>query len=266
MLPTPSTSHVDTDCIYEPAEDSFLLLDTLSSEGETRFLTQQFAGHQPAEHHDEPNPSPLVLEVGSGSGVVLAFVTAHAHAILGRADVIALGTDVNTFACKATVQTVTQACQATKAKDADGAGFLLATMSADLTSPLRDGVVDLLIFNPPYVPSPAVPELQYVKPGIAISDTECTSRTFEEGSHLLQLSYDGGVDGIEVTNRLLERLPDMLNLARGTAYILLCAQNKPGEVMQRIRGWGDGWSVAVVGHSGKKAGWEKLQIIRIWRG
>lgn len=264
MLPTPSTSHVDTDCIYEPAEDSFLLLDTLSSEAETHFLTQRLAGHQSPGHHDEPNPSPLVLEVGSGSGVVLAFVIAHANAILGRADVIALGTDVNTFACKATKQTVAQACQATRAKDADGSGFLLATMSADLTSPLRDGVVDLLIFNPPYVPSHAVPELKYLNPGKATSGTECTSRTFEEDSHLLQLSYDGGVDGIEVTNRLLEQLPNLLNLARGTAYILLCAQNEPGEIMQRIRRWGDGWSVAAVRHSGKTAGWEKLQIIRIW--
>lgn len=266
MLPTPSTSHVDITRIYEPAEDSFLLLDTLSSEAETQFLTQRFAGRQPIGHQDEPNPSPLVIEVGSGSGVVLAFVTAHAHAILGRADIIALGTDVNTFACKATEQTVAQACQATKVKDVDGSGFLLAAMSADLTGPVRDGVVDLLIFNPPYVPSPAVPQLQYPKPGTMISDTERISRTFEADSHLLQLSYDGGVDGIEVTNRLLERLPDLLNLARGAAYILLCAQNKPAEVMQRVRGWGDGWSVAAVGHSGKKAGWEKLQIIRIWRG
>ena len=265
MLPTPSTSHVDTDCIYEPAEDSYLLLDTLSSEDEAQFLTQRFAEHQPIGPHHGPDHSPLVLEVGTGSGVILAFVTAHAHAILGRADVIALGTDVNRFACKATKQTVAQACQATNAKDVHGSGFMLATMCADLTSSLRDGVVDLLIFNPPYVPSPAVPELQYLKPGTAIADTECTSRTFEEDSHLLQLSYDGGLDGIEVTNRLLECLPNVLNLARGTAYILLCAQNKPAEIMQRIREWGSGWSVSVVGRSGMKAGWEKLQIIRIWR-
>ena len=265
MLPTPSTSHVDTDCIYEPAEDSYLLLDTLSSETEAQFLTQRFAEHQPKGPHDESDDSPLVLEVGTGSGVVLAFVTAHAHAILGRADVIALGTDVNRFACKATKQTVAQACQATSAKDVHGSGFMLATMCADLTSSLRNGVVDLLIFNPPYVPSPAVPELQYLKPGTAIADTECTSRTFEEDSHLLQLSYDGGLDGIEVTNRLLECLPNVLNLARGTAYILLCAQNKPAKIMQRIREWGNEWSVSIVGRSGKKAGWEKLQIIRIWR-
>ena len=265
MLPTPSTSHVDIDRIYEPAEDSFLLLDTLSSEVETKFLSQRFAGNQSTGHHNEANPSPLVVEVGSGSGVVLAFITAHAYAILGRADVIALGTDVNSFASKATKQTVTQACQK-KAETVDGSGCLLATINADLTSPLRDGVVDLLIFNPPYVPSSAVPQLQYPKPGTPYSDTECSPRTFEEDSRLLQLSFDGGVDGIEVTDRLLERLPDLLNFARGAAYILLCAQNKPAEVMRRVRGWGDGWSVAAVGYSGKKAGWEKLQIIRIWRG
>ena len=266
MLPTPSTSHVDTDCIYEPAEDSYLLLDTLSSEAETRFLSQRFANHQPKVLHNDLDSSPLVLEVGTGSGVVLAFVTAHAHAILGRADVIGVGTDLNIFACKATNQTVARACQKSLATDGHGSSYMAATMRADLASPLRDGAVDLLIFNPPYVPSPAVPEPQYMKLGTAIADTERTSRTFEENSHLLRLSYDGGVDGIEVTNRLLEQLPNVLNLARGAAYILLCTQNKPGEIMQRIRGWGDGWSVSVVGHSGKTAGWEKLQIIRVWHG
>ena len=265
MLPTPSTSHVDTERIYEPAEDSYLLLDVLSSEAETHFLAQRFAKQPPTGLH-ACDSSPLILEVGTGSGVVLAFVTAHAHAILGRADVIALGTDVNTFACKATIQTVAQACQAPEAKEAHDSGCLLATLSADLTSPLREGAVDLLIFNPPYVPSPAVPELQCLKLETAVADTGCASRRFEEDSHLLRLSYDGGVDGIEVTNRLLEQLPNVLNIARGTAYVLLCAQNKPGDIMQRIRGWGDGWSVSVVGHSGKKAGWEKLQVIRIWRG
>ena len=266
MLPTPSTSHVDTDRIYEPAEDSYLLLDTLSSDAEVQFLTQRFAEHPPTGLHRELSSSPLVLEVGTGSGVVLAFVTAHAQAILGRADVIALGTDLNSFACKATHQTVAQACQTPEARDAHGSGILLATMKADLTSPMRDGLVDLLIFNPPYVPSPAVPEPQYMKLGTPTADTECTSRTFEENSHLLRLSYDGGVDGIEVTNRLLEQLPKVLNLARGTAYILLCAQNHPTEIMQRIRGWGEGWSATDVGHSGKQAGWEKLQIIRVWHG
>ena len=262
MLPTPSTSHVDTDRIYEPAEDSYLLLDTLSCEAETQFLTQRFAEHQPTGHHASTS-SPLILEVGTGSGVILAFVTAHAHAIFGRADLLALGTDVNGFACKATNETVAQACRAEK--DAHASGFALATLSADLACPLRDGSVDVLIFNPPYVPSPAVPKLQHSKLEATFADTGCASRKFEEDSHLLRLSYDGGMDGIEVTNRLLEQLPNVLSTARGTAYVLLCAQNKPNEIMQRISRWGDGWSVSAVGHSGKTAGWEKLQIIRVWR-
>ena len=66
MLPTPDTSHVSYDQIYEPAEDSYLLLDTLSSASETTFLRSHF----------RTGPAPLVVEVGTGSGVVLAFVVA----------------------------------------------------------------------------------------------------------------------------------------------------------------------------------------------
>jgi release factor glutamine methyltransferase len=51
------------------------------------------------------------------------------------------------------------------------------------------------------------------------------------------------------------------------AYLLLCAQNKPEEVKDRIRGLEGGgrWRAETVGMSGKQAGWEKLQIVRIWR-
>jgi len=70
---------------------------------------------------------------------------------------------------------------------------------------------------------------------------------------------------MEITNKLLDTLPTILSRDRGCAYILLCAQNKPESVKQRIRNWGPEWRVETVGSSGKKAGWEKLQIIRIWR-
>ena len=63
MLPTPDTSHVPYKRVYEPAEDSYLLLDTLSSAVETEYLQKAF-----------PDIAPLVVEVGTGSGVVLVFV------------------------------------------------------------------------------------------------------------------------------------------------------------------------------------------------
>ena len=258
MLPTPSTSHVDTDRVYEPAEDSYLLLDTLSSTSEIRFLNERFC----CKKSKKPtSPPPLVLEVGTGSGVVLAFVSAHAKTIFGTSNVLVIGSDVNRFACSASRETIQQTCKAfdkdscQKATSA-GQAHLLTILNADLTAPFRPGVVDMLVFNPPYVPSAKVPTF-------ARADTE--ARAFDHDSHLLSLSYEGGKDGMEVTNRLLTQLQAVLNEERGVAYILLCQQNQPAEVIDRIKNWGKCWSVDVVGSSGKKAGWEKLVIIRICR-
>ncbi|QDS77971.1 hypothetical protein FKW77_001864 [Venturia effusa] len=251
MLPTPSTSHVNFDQVYEPAEDSYLLLDTLSSASETAFLTERFGATQ---------PSPLVVEVGIGSGVVLAFVTANSSTIFGRKDVLTLGTDLNSFACRAAKTTVENAT-----KEAGRiAGTLSDTVIADLTFPIRVNSVDILIFNPPYVPTEQLPDLTeheaYNEKVIA------GSRAFERDSHLLALSYAGGKDGMETTNRLLEQLPEILHPDRGVAYILLCAQNMPIDVRERIQRWQDAWNAELISNSGKKGGWEKLQILRIWRG
>jgi release factor glutamine methyltransferase len=68
-----------------------------------------------------------------------------------------------------------------------------------------------------------------------------------------------------VTNRMLEQVPEILSKGRGVAYVLLCAQNKPEVVKQRIKDWGSGWMAETVRASGKKAGWEKLVIVRIWK-
>ncbi|KUJ24091.1 uncharacterized protein LY89DRAFT_573118 [Mollisia scopiformis] len=249
MLPTPSTSHVDFERIYEPAEDSYLLLDTLSSETEKDFLRTRYS----AAH----SPSPLVVEVGTGSGVVLSFLNAHAQTILGRADILTFGIDVNRFACKATEQTVSVTSQEQITHDLSH-GFYMGNILGDLTNTLKAGVVDILVFNPPYVPTAELP-------GIPSPGENTTETSFADDSKLLALSYAGGVDGMEITDRLLLSLPEVLSHQTGCAYILLCAQNKPDKVKERIKGWGSGWKAETVSTSGKKGGWEKLQIIRIWR-
>ena len=258
---------MDLNRIYEPAEDSYLLLDTLSSTPERQFLKERFGGERTREAQHAFDPSPIVFEVGTGSGVVLAFAAANAKTIFGRGDILALGADVNHFACQATKDTVVQACQG-RGKDTTatalefhGGATLLATLNADLTSLLRPRIIDVLIFNPPYVPSQDVPNYQSESLGGAKAPTG----SFEDDSYLLSLSYEGGVDGMEVTNRLLEQLPYVLNSERGVAYILLCKQNRPEDVIKGIRGWGGQWSVEIVRRSGKVAGWEKLCVIRIWR-
>ena len=243
MLPTPDISHVSFNTIYEPAEDSFLLLDTLSSAAESAWLTQRFP---------DQSPSPLIVEIGTGSGVVLGFVVANAKSICGRDDVFAIGIDVNPNACKATSQTVLKAIA-----ERNSQACYLGAVRADLCSTLKPASVDMLIFNPPYVPTENL--------AVLLRQYNIRESTYDRDSELLSLSYAGGLDGMEVTNRLLEVLPAVLS-PRGVAYVLLCAQNKPEEVKTRIRHYWEGnWHIETVGRSGKAAGWEKLEILRIWR-
>ncbi|KAH8676004.1 methyltransferase domain-containing protein [Xylariales sp. PMI_506] len=250
MLPTPDTSHVAYDRVYEPAEDSFLLLDTLSSDSETSFLQSRF--------RDAPS-APLVVEIGPGSGVVIGFVHAHAEVIFGTRAVLTAAVDVNRHACRATEQTAAKA--AGEGESAATHGLWLGAAQGDLASSLKAGSVDVLVFNPPYVPTAELPQQPTASPDAAELDAR---PTFDHDSYLLSLSYAGGRDGMETTDRLIDGLPETLS-PRGCAYILLCAQNRPEEAKQRIRGFGDEWRVEMVGSSGKQAGWEKLQVIRIWR-
>ncbi|QSG10467.1 Methylase of polypeptide chain release factors [Halapricum desulfuricans] len=74
-----------------------------------------------------------VLEVGTGSGYV-----ATALADTGAAVV---ATDINPMACR-------------EARDAG-----LAVVRANLVEPFRDGVFDVVAFNPPYLPTP--PEQEF---------------------------------------------------------------------------------------------------------
>jgi release factor glutamine methyltransferase len=267
MLPTPDTSHVPYQRVYEPAEDSFLLLDTLASPAEVAFLHARFSSPDRLG-----TPPPLVLEIGSGSGVVIAFLAAHAHHIFGRPDVLAVAADVNAHACRATAATVARAvlettttttAQETTATDggptASSASFFLGAMQADLAGTLRAQSVDFLVCNPPYVPTEALPSWRPQQ------QQEEEADCHEADSRLLALSYAGGKDGMEMTSRLIAALPDMLS-PRGCAYVLLCAQNRPADVKaEAVRLLGEGWRAKTVGSSGKTAGWEQLVIVRIWR-
>ncbi|EGR44100.1 uncharacterized protein TRIREDRAFT_71050 [Trichoderma reesei QM6a] len=281
MLPTPDTSHVPYERVYEPAEDSFLLLDTLSSPSETQFLHETFSPTSSSSSSPSKAGIPFVVEVGTGSGVVLAFITAHAKAIFGTNQVLTAGVDMNAFACRATVTTVAKA-QADALAEAAGTnsgnsshdgnqvphGMYLGSVMGDLTAPLKPNSVDVLVFNPPYVPTSEMPNRpESFKEDFPFSSSSSSNKTsFDDDSYLLALSYAGGADGMETTNRLIAGLHEILS-PRGCAYVLLCAQNKPELVKERIRGMEGGvWRAETVGSSGKTAGWEKLQIVRIWRG
>lgn len=95
-------------------------------------------------------------------------------------------------------------------------------LNANLTTLIRPDMVDILIFNLLYVLTSKVP-----LPIIANTG----SLAFQYESYLFAFFYTGGVYRMEVTKKLLEQIPKILSPKRGLAYILLCKQNKLGEVM-----------------------------------
>ncbi|GAA5973160.1 hypothetical protein JCM11641_006298 [Rhodosporidiobolus odoratus] len=123
MIPTPTYSHLssaDFEDVYEPAEDTFILLDAL--EQDQALL----------------KGSRVCLEIGSGSGCVSAFL----GSICGASSALYLCTDLNPPSTVATSRTGT----ANKVP--------LESIRTDLTSslfPRLERQVDVLIFNPPYV-------------------------------------------------------------------------------------------------------------------
>ncbi len=183
MLPTPDTSHVPYERVYEPSEDSFLLLDTLSSASECAFLQARFPpGPSPdASTARNGTPPPLVLEIGTGSGVVIGFVHAQAKEIFGSRNVLTAGVDMNAYACRATVGTVQRATQDNPLTH----GMYLGSCMGDLTTAFRPGEVDVLIFNPPYVPTSEMP----VRPEGFQQEVPVGAKdpSYEDDSYLLSL-------------------------------------------------------------------------------
>ena len=112
-----------------------------------------------------------VLEVGVGSGYVAARVAAETGAEV-------VGCDLNPAACRAAAD--------------EG----VPTVRADLLDPFVDACVDVVLFNPPYLPTP--PELEWDDP--------------------LEHALSGGEDGRRLVRPFLRELPRVLR-PDGRAYL-----------------------------------------------
>jgi len=167
---------------YSPAEDSFLFLDTIESNIESI-----------ASDH----PSPLILEVGPGSGVLSAF-TLRALSDRG-APSLTIAVDVNPIALQATLKTFACVKRPTSVE----------CILADATTPMfRKGVFDITLCNPPYVPADR-----------------------NETHHPLTAAYAGGLpDGREVTDKVIERASLFLT-PLGDLWLLLDERNIPKNVV-----------------------------------
>lgn len=221
MLQTPYIK-CNYETVYEPSEDSFVLLDAL--EKEQVYLANTFK-----------DQLSVVCELGPGSGIVTTFMMQHG--IPSKNYSIYIAADINPWALDATVN---------NADRNNCHKQYLEPIQSDLNSSLRPRQVDLLLFNPPYVPAEYVPEI----PG---------SR--EDTSTWLDLALLGGEDGMVITGKVLNQLDNILS-PTGIAYILFCARNNPEKVAEKMRK-DEHWKVELVLH--RKAGWEILSVYRFTR-
>lgn len=214
-IATPDLSHLtssDFNNIYEPAEDSFLMLDALELELNSIQLIK------PA----------VCVEVGSGSGVV---ITALAKAI-GPSSCSFIATDINPLATKATEQT------------ADRNGVFLQVINCDLLCPLLTrlrGQVDILLFNPPYVPTEENEE-------------------FDATSQQIALSWAGGKKGRRVMDRLFPLISDLMSPC-GLFYLLIVRENDEQDIKQLMLSYG--WASSTILE--RRAGPEFLKVLKFNR-
>ncbi|KAF9071358.1 S-adenosyl-L-methionine-dependent methyltransferase [Rhodocollybia butyracea] len=212
-IPTPDLSHLsaqDYEHVYEPAEDTFLLLDALEAD-----LDDLKAMN-----------ATLFLEVGSGSGCVSAFA---AH-ILGSSTLY-LSTDINARACNCTRRT---GAQNKVTLDSIQTSFINGF------HPRLKRSVDIICFNPPYVPT------------ISVEASEA------QGLRGIEGSWAGGSGGMQVTNVFLDMVHELLS-PNGRFYLVAVKENNIPEIQERMKTLYQLDSKVVLS---RRAGREYLSIVR----
>lgn len=148
---------------------------------------------------------------------------------------ITLAVDVNPRACATTLATARE----------NGVTSIDA-IQADLAAPLLQrlaGTVDVLLFNPPYVPTPDE----------------------EVGGCDLSAAWAGGERGRRVLDRLLPRIPSLLTpptpgYPGGCAYIIVLEENDPAELKSIAGSMG----LAAACIASTKAKNERLHVLKLY--
>lgn len=182
--------------VYEPAEDSFILLDALEADLETIRKTTSIS-----------------LECGSGSGIITTALSKILNSSKSDSNqdddnqtknsarnVLMLATDINELACRTTLK-----CSNLYKQDNH-----LHVVCTNLANGLLDRLlnqIDLLIFNPPYVP------------------TEEGEKIIESDSKI-DLSWAGGPRGRDIVDVFMKKyVPKLLSKPDGQLYLVALEQN-----------------------------------------
>lgn len=189
----PSLDHLsmkDYDQVYEPSDDTYLLLDgILLAMNESMIDTA----------------APITsLEIGCGTGVPIVYLTMQLQERMPDNSNRSIATDINPEALRVAQATAAaNGIPPLRVHDCDLASGLLPSLNAS---------IDILLFNPPYVPTP----------------------DDEVGSKGIEASWAGGVDGRRVVDRAVSQMAQLLTATTGQAFMITVDDNKPDELAQNF--------------------------------
>lgn len=143
------------------------------------------------------NPS-ICVEIGSGSGVIISALSKS----LPNSHCIAI--DLNPYATVATKRT------------AEVNNATVDVINMNLLDSLITNSIDVLIFNPPYVPTPTLDD----------NETNLDKNLIK--------SWSGGIDGREVIDKVLKDLNRILTMT-GVFYLLLVKENRPSDIISELK-------------------------------
>ncbi|KAK6917700.1 Methyltransferase small domain [Dillenia turbinata] len=190
--------------VYEPSDDSFALVDALLADRANLL-----------EHH----PTVVCMEVGCGSGYVITSLALMLAQEGSGVDYFA--TDINPNAVRVTQET------------SEAHGVHVELICTDIASGLNsrlEGLVDVMVVNPPYVPTPK--RLAVIgKPRLGL-----------EGSMILP-----------VADKLLSK--------KGWMYLVTITENNPSQICLQMRK--KGYAARIVLQRSTEE--ESLHIIKFWR-
>ena len=209
----PSLKHLnfrDYDRVYEPSDDTYLLIDAI--------------GYDVDEMEEsEDNSATLqsripktTLEIGCGTGTPTVYLAKRINEICGDdKDTSESGTNKNCIHYVTDINPdAIRIAQATAESNKIPSECFQA-VQCDLASQLLDrleGKVDVLIFNPPYVPTP----------------------DDEVGSSGIEASWAGGTNGRVVLDRALPQIARLLAFPNSRGYVVTVDDNYPEEISETM--------------------------------
>lgn len=173
----------------------------------------------------------FVIFYRSGSGCVITFLSTLLKSI---GPVFALATDINPHATRAT--------QCTAMRNLVSVDSIMTSMCQGTR---LEGKVDVLIFNPPYVPTD---EIIHPSPN-TVAD------------NIIDAAFAGGPDGRYWIDVFFPQVHRLLS-PKGSFWLVTIEQNKPAELMNMAaKNWGLKSKVT----KSRKAGFEMLYILKFWK-